>query len=95
MATNDYTRRSKKDVFWGDDNNNKNSSKSDELEELFRQSEALEQPNEQAPTPQEPSYEPEPEPTHDYDNLFEPEPVPEPEPYKDVEVYNPDLTMIR
>ncbi len=93
MATNDYTRRSKKDVFWGDDNNNKNSSKSDELDELFRQSEALEQPNEQAPTPHEPMYEPEPEPepTHDYDNLFEPEPVPEPEPYKDVEVDNPDF----
>lgn len=91
MAKNDYSRRSSKDVFWGDDNNNKNSSKSDELEELFRQSEALEQPNEQAPTPHEPTYEPEPEPTHDYDNLFEPEPVPEPEPYKDVEVDNPDF----
>lgn len=93
MARNDYSRRSNKDVFWGDDNNNKNSSKSDELDELFRQSEALEQPNEQAPTPHEPAYEPEPEPepTHDYDNLFEPEPVPEPEPYKDVEVDNPDF----
>ena len=75
MASNDYSRRSKKDVFWGDDNNNKNSSKSDELEELFRQSEALEQPKEQAPTPHEPAYEPEPEP----------------EPYKDVEVDNPDF----
>ena len=75
MARNDYSRRSKKDVFWGDDNNNKKSSKSDELEELFRQSEALEQPNEQAPTPHEPAY----------------EPVPEPEPYKDDEVDNPDF----
>ena len=75
MAKNDYSRRSNKDVFWGDDNNNKNSSKSDELEELFRQSEALEQPNEQAPTPHEPAY----------------EPVPEPEPYKDDEVDNPDF----
>ena len=93
MAKKDYSRRSSKDVFWGDDNDNKNSSKSDELEELFRQSETLEQPKEQAPTPHEPAYEPEPEPepTHDYDNLFEPEPVPEPEPYKDVEVDNPDF----
>ncbi|MBQ4406151.1 MAG: hypothetical protein II852_03980 [Bacteroidales bacterium] len=68
MARNDYSRRSNKDVFWGDDNNNKNSSKSDELEELFRQSEALEQPNEQAPTPHEPAPEPPqapvPEPAH-------------------------------
>ena len=35
MAKNDYSRRSKKDVFWGDDDNN--SSKSDELDELFRE----------------------------------------------------------
>jgi|GEM_PF-5884443 len=83
MASNDYSRRSKKDVFWGDDNNNKNSSKSDELEELFRQSEALEQPKEQAPTPHEPVYEP------SYESVPEPEPVPEPK--EEVEVYNPNF----
>ena len=51
MAKNDYSRRSKKDVFWGDDNNNKNSSKSDELDELFRQSEALEHQKQPTPPP--------------------------------------------
>lgn len=67
MATNDYTRRSKKDVFWGDDNNNKNSSKSDELDELFRQSEALEHQKQPTPPPHEPAYEPELEPTFEPD----------------------------
>ena len=67
MATNDYTRRSKKDVFWGDDNNNKNSSKSDELDELFRQSEALERQKQPTPPPHEPAYEPELEPTFEPD----------------------------
>ena len=41
MAKNDYSRRSSKEVFWGDDNTNKNSSKSDELDELFRESERI------------------------------------------------------
>ena len=80
MAKNDYSRRSNKDVFWGDDNNNKNSSKSDELEELFRQSEALEHQKQPTPPPHEPAYEPsysyEPEPTYEP----EPEPTYEPEP---------------
>ena len=33
MAANDYSRRSKKDVFWGDDNN---KDKSNELDELIK-----------------------------------------------------------
>ena len=93
MAKNDYSRRSKKDVFWGDDDNNKNSSKSDELDELFRQSEALEQQKQPTPPPYEPAYEPsysyEPEPTYEP----EPEPTfesePEPEPETETEVDNP------
>ncbi|MBQ5576049.1 MAG: hypothetical protein IIT37_08380, partial [Bacteroidales bacterium] len=93
MAKNDYSRRSKKDVFWGDDDNNKNSSKSDELDELFRQSEALEHQKQPTPPPHEPAYEPsysyEPEPTYEP----EPEPTfesePEPEPETETEVDNP------
>ena len=93
MAKNDYSRRSNKDVFWGDDDNNKNSSKSDELDELFRQSEALEQQKQPTPPPYEPAYEPsysyEPEPTYEP----EPEPTfesePEPEPETETEVDNP------
>ena len=83
MAKNDYSRRSSKDVFWGDDNNNKNISKSDELEELFRQSEALEQQKEQTPTPHEPSYEP------SYEQSYEPSY--EPEIKAEVEVDNPNF----
>ena len=83
MAANDYSRRSSKDVFWGDDNNNKNSSKSDELEELFRQSEALEQQKEQTPTPHEPAYEP------SYEQSYEPSY--EPEIKEEVEVDNPNF----
>ena len=54
MAKNDYSRRSSKDVFWGDDNSNKNSSKSDELDELFRESERI--PEDPAPIPTPPPY---------------------------------------
>ena len=68
MAANEYSRRSSKDVFWGDDDNKKKDSKSDELEELFRQSEALEQQEEQTPPPHAPAPEPPqapvPEPAH-------------------------------
>ena len=98
MATNDYTRRSKKDVFWGDDNNNKNSSKSDELEELFRQSEALEQPNEQAPTPHEPAYEPAYEPTDEQWNEQSDEPTDkqsdEPDPVVYVPTFDYDSVVV-
>ncbi|MBO7567028.1 MAG: hypothetical protein J6T60_08025 [Bacteroidales bacterium] len=83
MAKNDYSRRSKKDVFWGDDNNNKNSSKSDELEELFRQSEALEQQKEQTHTSHEPAYEP------SYEQSYEPSY--EPEIKEEVEIDNPNF----
>ena len=83
MAKNDYSRRSKKDVFWGDDNNNKNSSKSDELDELFRQSEALEQQKEPTPTPHEPAYEP------SYEKSYEPSY--EPEIKEEVEIDNPNF----
>lgn len=72
MAKNDYSRRTTKDVFWGDDNNKKKGSKSDELEELFRESEALEQKSTQTPPKSETVYEPE--------YTYEPEPMPEPEP---------------
>ena len=101
MAKNDYSRRSKKDVFWGDDDNNKNSSKSDELDELFRQSEALEHQKQPTPPPHEPAYEPsysyEPEPTYEPEPepTYEPEPEPtfesepEPEPETETEVDNP------
>ncbi len=68
MARNDYSRRSSKDVFWGDDDNNKKGSKSDELEELFKQSEALEQQKEQAPPPHAPAY----EPSYETDSSYEP-----------------------
>ena len=87
MAKNDYSRRSKKDVFWGDDHDNKNSSKSDVLDELFRQSVALEQQKQPTPPPHETEYESsysyEPEPT------CEPEPTFEPEPDTKTEVYSP------
>ena len=86
MAANDYSRRSSKDVFWGDDDNNKKKgSKSDELEELFMESEALEQNQAtQTPPQSEPVYEPEytyePEPSPESEPLPEPEPMDEDEP---------------
>ena len=65
MATNDYSRRSKKDVFWGDDDNK--NSKSDELDELFREEHKTLEEDTQTNVP-EPVFEPEPEP------VYEPEP---------------------
>jgi hypothetical protein len=43
MAANDYSRRSNKDVFWGDDNN---KSKSNELDELIKDEITLEEDTE-------------------------------------------------
>ncbi len=87
MAKNDYSRRSKKDVFWGDDDNNKNSSKSDELDELFRQSVALEQQKQPTPPPHETEY----ESSYSYEpeQTYEPEPTHESEPDTKTDDYNP------
>lgn len=58
MAANDYSRRSKKDVFWGDDNN---KSKSNELDELIKDEQrTLEEDTETNAS--EPVCEPVPEP---------------------------------
>ena len=76
MAKNDYSRRSKKDVFWGDDDNN--SSKSDELDELFREEHKTLEEDAQTNVP-EPVYEPEPESVYEPEpeSVYEPEPEPE------------------
>ena len=68
MAANDYSRRSKKDVFWGDDNN---KSKSNELDELIKDEITLEEDTENNAS--EPICEPvtEPLPEVNFDEDFD------------------------